>query len=311
VNQVSKRNCMDRVIFKHTQYTSRYLVYVSIVLINNFIIHWKRRRRPDSDIMIDLNEALRMDGKTVIVTGAASGIGSGIARFLSDVGAAVVIFDINLPQGEETAESIRDNGGKARFYLCDVTDARKVEQVVNDVVQDFDRIDCLVNCAGVIFRSNVLDLSENQWNLTMDVAVKGVFLVSKYVIRHMKENGGGKIINIGSGWSIKGGDRAVAYCAAKAAVLNMTRAMAIDHGKDNIAVNCVCPGDIDTPLLAIQSEQLGINDTKAFYDSQNDGRPLKGPGTPEDVARAVFFFLSGLSRWITGTSLVVDGGGLA
>ena len=157
--------------------------------------------------MIDLNEALRMDGKTVIVTGAASGIGSGIARFLSDVGADVAIFDINLPQGEETAESIRNNGGKARFFLCDVTDARKVEQVVTNVVQDFGRIDCLVNCAGVIFRSNVLDLSENQWNLTMDVAVKGVFLVSKYVIRHMKENGGGKIINISSVSAKYGGDR--------------------------------------------------------------------------------------------------------
>ena len=96
----------------------------------------------------------------------------------------------------------------------------------------------------------------------------------------------------------------------KAGVLNMTRAMAIDHGKDNIAINCVCPGDIDTPLLEIQSRQLGL-DKEIFYREQNDGRPLKGPGMPEDVARAVFFFLSGLSRWITGSSLVVDGGGQA
>lgn len=261
--------------------------------------------------MIDLNKKLRMDGKTVIVTGAASGIGEGVAHFLSNVGAATALFDINPVHGEAAAESIRDSGGKAGFYTCDVTDAKAVEQAVSQVVYDFGGIDCLVNCAGVIFRSDILDLSEEEWDLTMDVSVKGVFLVSKYVIPFMKQNRGGKIVNIGSGWSIKGGDRAFSYCAAKAAVLNMTRAMAIDHGRDNIAVNCVCPGDIDTPLLTIQSSQLGIKDTQAFYDSQNENRPLKGPGTPEDVAGAVFYFLSDLSRWVTGTSLVVDGGGLA
>lgn len=260
--------------------------------------------------MLDLNEMLRMDGKTVLVTGGASGIGFEVARLLSGVGASVAIVDLDEKSGKIKAEDIQEQGGQARFYPCDVTDATAVERTVNAVIQDLKKIDCLVNCAGVIMRADVLELAEKDWDLTIDVALKGVFLVSKFVIRHMKANNGGKIVNIGSGWSMKGGEKAFSYCAAKAGVLNMTKAMAIDHGRDNIAINCVCPGDIDTPLLEIQSRQLGI-EKESFYNNQNDARPLKGPGTPEDVASAVFFFLSDLSRWITGSSLVVDGGGLA
>ena len=264
----------------------------------------------EDHFMVDLNAMLGMDGKAAIVTGGASGIGFGVARFLAEMGASVALFDVDKTRGENSAESIRKIGGSARFYFCYVRDSSGVANAVDAVVEDFQRIDYLVNCAGVIRRAGVVDLEEKDWDLTMDVALKGVFLVSKYVIRQMQTNHGGKIVNIGSGWSLKGGEKAFSYCAAKAGVLNMTRAMAIDHGKDNILINCVCPGDIDTPLLKIQSEQLGI-DTDTFYRGQNDARPLKGPGTPEDVAYAVFFFLSDLSRWITGSSLVVDGGGLA
>ena len=260
--------------------------------------------------VVDLNLFLRMDDKTVLVTGGASGIGYAVAQFLSAVGAAVALVDLDEERGKIKTAAIRSRGGRARFYPCDVSDAIRVEETVNAVVRDFQRIDGLVNCAGVIMRADVLGLEEKDWDRTIDVALKGVFLVSKYVIGQMKAAGGGKIVNIGSGWSLKGGQKAFSYCAAKAGVLNMTRAMAIDHGKDNIAINCVCPGDIDTPLLEIQSRQLGI-DTDEFYGSQNDVRPLKGPGRPEDVAHAVFFYLSDLSRWITGSSLVVDGGGLA
>jgi len=260
--------------------------------------------------MLDLNSMLRMDGKTAIVTGGASGIGFGITDFLSKVGVSVAIFDIDEAPGKLKAESLNKNGGNVKFYFCDVADSLNVKQCIDSVVKDFKSIDFLVNCAGIIRRADVIDLEEKDWDLTMNVALKGVFLMSKHVVGHMKTNNGGKIVNIGSGWSIKGGDKAFSYCAAKAGVLNMTRAMAIDHGKDNISINCVCPGDIDTPLLKIQGAQLGL-DVEAFYDSQNDVRPLKGPGTPEDVAHAVFFFLSDLCKWATGTSLVIDGGGLA
>jgi len=129
------------------------------------------------------------------------------------------------------------------------------------------------------------------------------------VIPHMVRGGGGSIINTGSGWSLKGGPRAAAYCAAKGGVLNLTRAMAIDHGKDNIRVNCICPGDIDTPMLASECRQLGADPELFMKEAAN--RPLKRIGKPEDVANAVLFLASDMARWITGACIVVDGGGLA
>ena len=125
----------------------------------------------------------------------------------------------------------------------------------------------------------------------------------------MIRGGGGSIINVGSGWSLKGGPRAAAYCAAKGGTVNLTRAMAIDHGKHNIRVNCVCPGDVDTPMLRSECAQLG-EDAQAFM-REAANRPLARVGTPVDIANAVLFLASPMSSWITGAALVVDGGGLA
>jgi NAD(P)-dependent dehydrogenase (short-subunit alcohol dehydrogenase family) len=134
-------------------------------------------------------------------------------------------------------------------------------------------------------------------------------MLSREVVPHMSRGGGGSIINIGSGWALKGGPRAASYCAAKGGTVNLTRAMAIDHGKDNIRVNCVCPGDVDTPMLRSECAQLG-EDAQAFM-KEAANRPLARVGTPEDVAKAVLFLASPMSNWITGAALVVDGGGLA
>jgi len=139
--------------------------------------------------------------------------------------------------------------------------------------------------------------------------LKSIFLLSREVIPHMIKAGGGVIINTGSGWSLKGGPQAASYCAAKAGVLNLTRAMAIDYGKHNIRVNCICPGDIDTPMLQSECEQLGEETVTFLREAAN--RPIARVGTPEDVANAVLFLASGMATWITGTHLVVDGGGLA
>ena len=141
------------------------------------------------------------------------------------------------------------------------------------------------------------------------MTLKSIYLLSREVIPHMIRNGGGSIINTGSGWSLKGGPRAASYCAAKGGVLNLTRAMAIDHGKHNIRVNCVCPGDVQTPMLASECAQLG-EDADAFMQAAAN-RPLGRVGTPDDVANAVLFLASNMSGWVTGTHLVVDGGGLA
>ena len=126
----------------------------------------------------------------------------------------------------------------------------------------------------------------------------------------MAEGGGGSIINTGSGWGLKGGDKAAAYCAVKGGIVNLTRAMAIDHGSQNIRVNSVNPGDTDTALLREEGRQLG-HETQAFLKDSAKGRPLERLGTPEDIAKAVLFLASDLSSWVTGTAIVVDGGGIA
>ena len=134
--------------------------------------------------------------------------------------------------------------------------------------------------------------------------------MSKHVIPEMTKGGGGSIVNTGSGWGLKGGDKAAAYCAVKGGIVNLTRAMAIDHGPQNIRVNSVNPGDTDTALLREEGRQLG-EPLDAFLRDSAKGRPLERLGTPEDIAYTVLFLFSDMSRWTTGTALVVDGGGIA
>ena len=251
---------------------------------------------------------LSLEGKVAMVTGAASGIGRGIALRLAELGAAIVILDIDAAGAKSTEERIAQQG-KARFEKCDVRSSRDCKQAVAAAINAFGKIDILCNNAGVILRKDVTNLTEDEWDLALDVTLKSIFLLSREVIPHMIKAGSGVIINTGSGWSLKGGPRAASYCAAKAGVLNLTRAMAIDYGKHNIRVNCICPGDIDTPMLQSECEQLGEETITFLREAAN--RPIARVGTPEDVANAVLFLASGMATWITGTHLVVDGGGLA
>ncbi len=257
--------------------------------------------------MLDLNECFGMRGKVAVVTGAASGIGLGISRFFALAGVSVAMLDIDRERGLRASGDLE---GEREFFFCDVTDSSSCVGAVERVVSRFGRVDILVNCAGVARRNDVVGLSEKDWDLALNVTLKSVFLMSKAVVPHMKKQGRGKIVNIGSGWSLKGGPMAVSYCAAKGGVWNLTRAMAIDHGPDNINVNCVCPGDIDTPMLKSECEQLGGTYDEA-YKEECSQRPIKRLGTPEDVAKCVFFLCSDMAPWVTGSSLVVDGGGIA
>jgi len=253
--------------------------------------------------------AISLDGKVAVITGAASGIGLATAKRLSQAGAAIALLDIHVRKGREAEQDIGRTGAKARFYQCDVTSATACKEAAQAVKRDFGRIDILFNNAGVIRRRSVVNLDEEDWDLVLGVNLKGIYLMSKYVIPIMAEGGGGSIINTGSGWGLKGGPRAAAYCAAKAGVVNLTRAMAIDHGKDGIRVNCVCPGDTETELLREEARQLG-EDEHEFFESCAD-RPIPRIGQPDDIANAVLYLASDLSSWVTGAFLVVDGGGLA
>src|SRR6202790_985597 len=238
---------------------------------------------------------LSLHGKVAMVTGAASGIGRGISIRMAEMGAFVALIDIDDIKGRAVSAEIEAHGGAAVFLNCDVRNGAECRRAVDVIVKQSGKIDILCNCAGVAIRKDIVELTEDEWDLALDVTLKGIYLLSREVVPHMIRNGGGSIVNIGSGWSLKGGPRAASYCAAKGGAVNLTRAMAIDHGKDNIRVNCVCPGDVDTPMLRSECAQLG-EDVQAFM---------------REAANCVLFLVSPMAEWITGAALVVDGGGLA
>jgi NAD(P)-dependent dehydrogenase (short-subunit alcohol dehydrogenase family) len=250
-----------------------------------------------------------LQGKAAIVTGGASGIGRATALLLAREGAAVAVADIDEIAGREVADQIVNEGGRAIYVRCDVSQSADCRKVVEQTIATFGGLDILFNNAGIIRRADLLITTEEEWDRVMAINVKSIFLMSKYAIPQMSAGGGGSIINTGSGWGLVGGNDAVSYCASKGAVVNMTRAMAIDHGPQNIRVNCVCPGDTDTDMLRDEAQQLG--ETKESFLEGAADRPLQRIGTPEDVAQSVLYFAGEASSWVTGTILVVDGGGLA
>ncbi|CCQ94544.1 Dehydrogenases with different specificities (Related to short-chain alcohol dehydrogenases) [[Clostridium] ultunense Esp] len=262
--------------------------------------------------MISKENPLCLDGKVAVISGGAAGIGFATGKLLAEYGAKVVLLDVNKELGNKAVKEIEDEGGTAIFIKCDVTSNEECKETIGKVDKRFGRIDILFNNAGVTFRKTVVELEEKEWDLVIGVGLKGTYLLSKYTIPIMARGGGGSIVNTGSGWGLKGGDKAAAYCAVKGGIVNLTRAMAIDHGPQNIRVNSVNPGDTDTAMLRSEGEQLGFkSEIDKFLVDSAKGRPLERLGTPLDIAKAVLFLSSDLASWITGTALVVDGGGIA
>jgi len=250
-----------------------------------------------------------LTGKRALITGGASGIGRATALLFAREGAAVAVVDIDEANGQAVAQAIVNEGRQAIFIRCDVSRAADCQHAVQETVDRLGGLDILFNNAGIIRRANVVETTEEEWDRVMAVNVKSVFLMSKYAVPVMAQAGGGVIINTASGWGLRGGHRAVSYCASKGAVVNMTRAMALDHGEQNIRVNCVCPGDTDTGMLRDEARQLGASEEE-FLTKAAD-RPLRRIGRPEEIAQAVLYLASDASSFVTGATLVVDGGGLA
>jgi NAD(P)-dependent dehydrogenase (short-subunit alcohol dehydrogenase family) len=251
----------------------------------------------------------RLENKCALITGGASGIGLATVRLFAEEGAAVVIADINIEQGKQVEHEVQQAGGKAVFVPCDVTRTEDCQRAVITAVEQFGRLDILFNNAGMIRRADVIGTTEDEWDRVMDVNVKSIFLLSKYAVPVMAKQGSGVIVNTGSGWGIKGGRNAVSYCASKGAVVNMTRAMAIDHGPQNIRVNCICPGDTDTPMLRNEATQIG--QSEAQFMAEASERPLNRYAQPIEIAQAVLYLVSDAASFVTGAVLAVDGGGTA
>jgi len=252
---------------------------------------------------------MKLEGRVALITGGASGIGRATALLFAQEGATVAVVDRDGTGALAVAHEIGEEGGKAVAVRCDVSQAIDCRRAVDEAVSAFGGLDILFNNAGIIRRASVLDLTEEEWDRAMAVNVKSIYLMSKYAIPIMARSGGGVIVNTGSGWGLVGGRNAVSYCASKGAVVNMTRAMALDHAAQNIRVNCVCPGDTDTGMLRSEAQQLGATAESFLVEAAN--RPLGRIGRPEDIAQAVLYLASDASSFVTGTTLVVDGGGLA
>lgn len=252
---------------------------------------------------------MRLADKSAIVTGGAGGIGRATSLAFAAEGARVAVVDVAPGAAEAVAEEIRAAGGTAIALTADVSNEADIERVVADTVSAFGGVDVVFNNAGIIRRTTAVETTAEEWDRVFGVNVKGIFLMCKHVVPVMAANGGGSIVNTGSGWGLKGGGQAISYCASKGAVVNMTRALAIDHGPQGIRVNSVNPGDVNTGMLRDEARQLG-QEAGSFLAEAAD-RPLQRMGEPQEIAAAVVWLASDESSYVTGSALVVDGGGIA
>jgi len=252
---------------------------------------------------------MRLKDKVALITGGTSGIGTATAMRFAREGAAVAITGRDVERGEQVVKDVVANGGEAIFMRSDVRLADDCRNAVDQTLERFGRIDILFNNAGVFHPKTIPECTEDEWDETIDSSLKGAFLMSKFVLPSMIERGSGSIIHTSSGWGILGGDKAAAYCAAKGGLIIMAKAMAIDHGPDGIRVNCVCPGDVLTPMLHDDADKRGMSWDD--YAAGAVGRPLGRIGTVDEIADAVLFLASDESSFVTGESIVVDGGGVA
>jgi NAD(P)-dependent dehydrogenase (short-subunit alcohol dehydrogenase family) len=241
-------------------------------------------------------------GRSVIVTGGASGMGAACARLLSDAGASVVIVDLNGDAAVGVAAGIG-----ATVVAGDVTASAFCEEAVAEAIDRNGRLDALVNAAGTIVRADALGTNDDDWHKQFRVNVDGTFFMSRAAVRAMRPQGGGAIVNFGSIWGGTGGQGHTAYCAAKGAVHNLTRAMALDHARDGIRVNAVAPGEVDTPMLRSAGRERPATDEELAAMAERT-IPMARLAQPEEIARVVVFLASDEASYMTGAIVPVDAG---
>lgn len=240
-------------------------------------------------------------GQVILITGAASGMGAATAREFAAAGGQVVIVDRNKPLAQQVADDV----GADSPLIGDISDSAFCSQAVDLTLNRHGRLDVLVNAAGVIVRAEAEQTMDEQWQHILGVNISGVFFMSRAAIGPMKQQGQGVIVNFGSIWGDVGAAGVVAYCATKGAVHQITKAMALDHARDGIRINAVCPGEVDTPMLRSErSEPV----TSAFMQSLADTVPLGRLAEPVEIARVVLFLASGAASYMTGALVRVDAG---
>jgi NAD(P)-dependent dehydrogenase (short-subunit alcohol dehydrogenase family) len=248
---------------------------------------------------------MKLKDRVAIVTGAAAGIGKGVAEVFSREAAKVVVVDWSEEQGRKTADEIGGDGGDAIFVKCDVSNEEQVKHVVQKTLEKYGKINILVNNAGVGTYTSVLETTSENWDRCLAINLKSVFLFSKYVIPHMQALGQGAIINMSSVHSRSTVNGVAPYAASKGAITALTRNMAIDYGPA-IRVNSIAPGWVWTPLIEHLFTQY--EDPKAMIKKVENRQVLKRMGTPTDIGNAAAFLASDEAAFITGAQLFVDGG---
>lgn len=246
-------------------------------------------------------------GAAVLVTGGTSGIGAAVARAFGAAGAAVLLSGRDDERGSKVAADIVSDGGTAEFLAADITGKGACSRLVDAILDRFERLDVLVNNAGIIHRADAEETTDAIWDETIAVNLTAAFRMSRAAIPAIRRQGGGAIVNIASDWALAGGPRGVAYCASKGGMLLMTKAMALDHAAENIRVNAVCPTDIMTPMLTAEFRATELSDEEGLA-ALGETIPMGRVGTPEDVAQAVLFLASDQASFITGVGFPVDGG---
>jgi NAD(P)-dependent dehydrogenase (short-subunit alcohol dehydrogenase family) len=250
----------------------------------------------------------RLAGKVALITGAGSGIGRASAELFAAEGASVAVVDLREDAAKETVNAITEAGGRALALGADVTDADVIGAAVEQAVQEYGRLDVVYNNAGVDSRGSVADADEANWDLCFNVNAKGTFLTSRAAVPHLERDGGGAIVNQGSVAALVGVANFAAYCAAKGAVVALTRSMAVDLAPRGIRANVICPGTVFTPLMEPMLTARGGGDLDKGLAMTITKYPIGRLGAPEDIARVALFLASDDAAFVTGATFAADGG---
>jgi meso-butanediol dehydrogenase/(S,S)-butanediol dehydrogenase/diacetyl reductase len=238
----------------------------------------------------------------VLITGASSGIGAAMAIEFAEAGWNVMAAG----RDEGRLEEVADVSDKISTWAGELVDAEDCDELVADTIDEYGAIDCLINCAGVLPRGNAEETSDDAWRDTMAINLDVPFYLSRAALPYLLKTGG-SIINLSSFWGLRAGPRAMAYCVSKGGLIQLTRAMALDYAADGVRVNAICPGGVDTPMLADGAAEADL-DVDSFLEMVADGSPNKRVADPIDIAALAIFLASDAAKHITGTAIPIDGG---
>lgn len=243
--------------------------------------------------------------KVALVTGASSGIGAAIALEFAGAGWGIMAAG----RDEERLAEVADESENIATWAGELGSSDDCDELIVDTIEEFGTLDCLVNSAGIYIPADITETSDDDWRTTMSINVDVPFYLSRSALPHLLRTSG-SIVNIASDWGLQGGERALAYCASKGAIVLLTKAMALDHSGEGLRVNAVCPGDVDTPMLTANAEDRGIDVATVLAEAAKRS-PNGRIATPEDVAALVVFLASDAAQHITGAAIPIDGGATA